>query len=1748
MAESGSTHLTAAPKSPLKSPLITQINALTRKRGVIKGRLSNLQKYVESFQQPLEANKILEFKLRIDSATSLLSEFNDLQSQIEESCDNLDEHLEYREQFEQRYFNVVARAKSLLSEDSKTPKSSNNSDPLQLVKLPTIQLPTFDGSYENWLEFRDTFLSLVHNSTQISPIQKFHYLKSALKGSAELVIDSLELSANNYSVAWELLTNRFNNSRLLIHNHVKALFSTQALTKESPVLLRKLVDTMLKHLRALKTLGEPTDFWDTLIIYMITWKADPVTEREWEEYVLAQMVKCPADAKLKLKVEDLIRFIGRRADMLDKLLGTHSKFTHDKKHTNATTSKVHCNASSSDTTKPLSHKTQYKPCPMCKEKHPLFSCQKFLDLSIADKHNFVTQNKLCSNCLRSGHKASDCPLGPCRKCCKKHNTLLHSNESEDNTQNQPLSLVTVGQISQPALESHTHNANCDGNPTTQGPVAKPVLLSTVLIEIADIRNNYHTARALLDNGSTRCFITDALCNKLHSQKIQSTYNITGVGNSVSQCTQTCNVTIRSLVGSYTTHIHCLILPSITTQLPAVSLSENGFNVPVNIQLADPYFFESQDIDMLIGADHFWDLLENGRFRLKNGPYLQNTKLGWIISGPLNTLAHSHHVSCNVTSSLDEQLRKFWELEEIGRSTDVRSNEEQVCEDHFIKTTTRDADGRFCVSMPLKESPDALGDSFLQAERRFYALEKRLQRTPAYKELYMQFIHEYIAMGHMSRIHTYNTPYYVLPHHGVFREHSTTTKLRVVFDASAKTTTGKSLNDIQCVGPAIQGDLFAILLRFRQHRWVGCADVEKMFRQVLKDPSQRNLLLILWRDNPTDPLEIYRLNTVTYGTASAPFTSVRCLKQLALECSDPSIRTVIQDDFFVDDLVTGADSIESVKHIANETTKVLQGGCFPLRKWIFNFDHDPQEFPSHSKELSLGENAHHKTLGLGWYNQSDTLHFHTEYTNDSRQLTKRIILSEVSKIFDPLGLLSPYVMTAKVLLQRLWLLKLDWDDMLPSDVTRSWAQFVNGIALLSKLRIPRHAIGIDATRVELHLFTDASQTAYGACAYIRSITDNGIVTTKLLCAKGKVAPLKPVSIPRLELCGALLGAQLHDKITKSLRCTFDSVTFWTDSTIVIGWLRMNPNSLKPFVQNRVAELHELTKGTPWNHVSGKENPADLVSRGVTLDVLSSCTLWWEGPSFLSDPSFNIPDHNSSDHIDYTTLDLPEIRSQTHTHQTSDTDSWFPFHRFTRFNHMRRVCAYMLRFVYNARDKAAKRTGSLNVTELNEALTTLTKASQSQSFPDILDSLIKNKPLYHSHNLIKLNPFIDKQNLIRVGGRLCNSPEFSYSKKHPILLSSKHTFTRLLFSAEHERLLHAAPQALLYTLRETWWPVGGRNLAKQVVHSCVRCARFRARPIAPIMGNLPAQRLSPGFPFMTTGVDYAGPVLILNRKGRGARTVKAYICIFICFTTRAVNLELVGDLSTDAYLLALKRFVSRRGKPSHIFSDNGKNFVGLMNLFSKFLSKCSQNIIDYATSQDIKFSFIPPYAPHFGGLWEAGVKSCKHHLRRVVGNLHLTYEEFNTVLTQVEAVLNSRPLSPMSTDPHDYQPLCPAHFLVGRPLTAPVCEDLTDNSPHSLSRYQRVEQIRQHFWSRWSTEYISEMQTRTKWKSRQADLKPDTLVLIKDDHAPPLKWCLGRIINTVPGSDGVARVADIQTEKGIIRRAFSKICPLWENDAE
>ncbi|XP_038221613.1 uncharacterized protein LOC119839418 [Zerene cesonia] len=440
--------------------------------------------------------------------------------------------------------------------------------------------------------------------------------------------------------------------------------------------------------------------------------------------------------------------------------------------------------------------------------------------------------------MRPGHSVGTCLFGPCRTCEQKHNSLLC-----DAIKLSPIkqNTVTLTAYEHPSL-TNTHPGSADNahSLTMQLPCTNHaqtvmhtkddnssqqiVILSTAIVEVCSESGEYYCARAVLDSGSERSFITQSLANTLNLRILQSTQHIHGVGNFITQCSQSCNIEVKSRDGSFTARFQCLILPQITSKLPTTTFNFNQFNIPHNLLLADPSFYESQHIDLLIGADLFWELITEGKMRLKNGPFLQNTKLGWKVSGAIKSFPYTSnknltHINCNYSSlsteddSLDNLVRNFWELEEISApSNELQqlSSEDIACEEHFIRTTRRLSDGRFCVSIPLKQSPELLGNTRAQAERRFYTLEKRLQQNTNYKKMYSDFIQEYINLGHMSLVNTYGNPHYFLPHHGVFREHATTTKLRVVFDASMKSSSGVSLNDIQMIGPAIQGN--CILLK------------------------------------------------------------------------------------------------------------------------------------------------------------------------------------------------------------------------------------------------------------------------------------------------------------------------------------------------------------------------------------------------------------------------------------------------------------------------------------------------------------------------------------------------------------------------------------------------------------------------------------------------------------------------------------------------------------------------------------------------------------------------------------------------------------------------------------------------------------------------------------------------------------------------------------------------------------------------
>ncbi|XP_049869686.1 uncharacterized protein LOC126369369 isoform X1 [Pectinophora gossypiella] len=1109
---------------------------LVKKRGSYKGRLTQFINYFNSLQSDkLNVDNASELQLRVNKLENVFDQFDKIQTSLECITDDMDTHLQERNTFESQYYKYVSKAKQMIDEwkQSKAESRANNH---KLVKLPIIQLPKFSGSYNTWLEFRDTFVSLIHSNDDIDEINKFHYLRASLEGTAAVVIQSIDFSAENYNDAWTLLRERFDNKRLLVQHHVSALFSIETITKESSVVFKRVIDQVNKNIRALKSLGEPVEYWDTLLIHIITQKLDPKTFREWEEF--------KGGLKESIKLKSFLEFIRNRADLIETLEFSQSRSTRSNQNQTvpAKQTKIKTMVAVQEAD---NNSGSTKLCPKCNDEHNLSNCSQFLALSNEARLETLPSFKICFNCFNKGHFANHCKKAGCKICKRKHNTLIHLTDYKSKRASSGSDL----QHSQPSPPS----ANGTGSGVVLSASVKSpkqlvhheVLLSTALIKVHDKCNREIVARAVLDSGSTSCIMTEDMCNKLNLDVSEIDRSLVGVNNVLSHVGKMCRTSITSLNDEYKADIQCFILPSITSNVPSQQIDLSQFEIPSNVCLADPNFHSPAGIDMILGADIFWDLVGPQRIKLGVGtPMLCESRLGWLVCGP-TALIQSSHIKCNfvnvntdpvemLNDNIQNQMTQFWKLEEVSNACQY-SQEETLCEDHFVENTTRMPDGRFCVKIPLKQSPDLLGDSVERAKRCFLSLERRNKARPNFDKMYKDFMREYNSLGHMSQVSNdaLIRNGYFIPHHGILRENSLTTKLRVVFNASSSTTSGLSLNDIQMVGPTVQDDLLSILLRFRQHKYVLAADVEKMYRQVSVHPDDRHLQQIIWRDDATEQLKVFQLNTVTYGTASAPFLATRCLKQVGIECKDSRVSNIIIHDFYVDDLLTGADNLDDAKYIRKEVTSELNNACMKLRKWKSNESELMSETPCPSLDLNIGSSEPSKTLGLGWMTQSDELCFPAG-PSPPLEYTKREMLSIISQIFDPMGLLAPSVIQMKMLLQKLWLRKLSWDEKLPTEINVVWADFVKSLSHLNQLRIPRRLVCDNYQTVEFHVFADASERAYGACLFVRSVGRNGEILVRLLTAKSRVAPLKPTTIPRLELCAALVGARLYEKAVKSLR--------------------------------------------------------------------------------------------------------------------------------------------------------------------------------------------------------------------------------------------------------------------------------------------------------------------------------------------------------------------------------------------------------------------------------------------------------------------------------------------------------------------------------------------------------------------------------------------------------------------------------------
>lgn len=822
----------------------------------------------------------------------------------------------------------------------------------------------------------------------------------------------------------------------------------------------------------------------------------------------------------------------------------------------------------------------------------------------------------------------------------------------------------------------------------------------------------------------------------------------------------CSLNVKSKINAHLSDandnskwlVDLLIVPKITDITPPTQLNSFKIKIPHNITLADPEFNKVNKIQILLGAELFFHFLKSEKIYLDENLVCQNSCFGYLVSGSTDLTKINRSISLNqncflTMETLNESIKSFWEIETIQDSNTCPSEELIYCDEHFKRTHYRNSDGRYIVQMPLKpefrrEIP--LGDSETLALLRLEQLWRRLEREPKMKMLYTDFMKEYEDLGHMTpKIEETDVkPEFFLPHHGVYRAQSSSTKLRVVFNASAKTTNGYSLNDQLLRGGVIQEDLFSILLRFRKHLYAFSADIEKMFRQILIDPSQTSLQRILWKKTLNDPVQIYDLKTVTYGTASAPYLATRTLCQLALDEKEsfPLAASVISD-FYMDDCLTGSSDISEAIEIQQQLIKLLARGGMCLHKWCSNI---PELQIGECKVYPFGQSLEElnvKTLGMQWNNINDTFSFKVAVKSGST-ITKRSVLSEIARIYDPLGLLGPVITKAKIFLQRLWLMKIDWQEPLPQHISQEWLEFVSSFPLIEELRIPRCVSVKDSAKVVLHGFADASEFAYGAVLFLQNVSKDGSVVNHLLCSKSRVAPIKTLTIPRLELSACVLLYKLVQKTINALKLNLDKVLLWSDSTIALAWIRSSPHRLKTFVSHRVAQIQVLTQPFQWGHVPSNLNPADDLSRGLDAKDLHKKDIWWTGLPFLKQETPTAPDPSCvQTDIQY----LKELKPTIDVALPVINPNGFFDDLMSRTNSyckLIRIISYIFRFVFNAAHPEERRSGPISTAEFKNAQNFLVKKAQSISFPREISDLKKSNKVSSCSKLRSLNPFLDK----------------------------------------------------------------------------------------------------------------------------------------------------------------------------------------------------------------------------------------------------------------------------------------------------------------------------------------------------------------------------------------------------------------------
>ncbi|XP_030828101.1 uncharacterized protein LOC115919169 [Strongylocentrotus purpuratus] len=1640
------------------------------------------------------------------------------------------------------------------------------------VHLPKPDLSTFGGNPIEYRSFINSFeVNIADKVTDDRA--RLTYLVQYCSGKARSSIENCVMMApsEGYAEARRILREQFGQPYVVATAHMKKVLNRAPLRPNDGTAMWDLCRDMQRCQMVLGQMGYTADMNSSDNLLHIQQLLPVHLQSQWAIKAHQMM-----EGSTVPSFEHMAKFIENSAKLANNMFGQNigrsSSVKVDKSggRPKPDTRRTTLTTQGKGEYKTLRQDRQpAKGCPCCTRQHDLKECGIFKEKSFEERRKTVRKVGLCDNCFLPHHMAMGCmDRSNCEEkgCTRKHHTLLHPPSWEKATQPQYRSKEDNPRgprdSSGAGNSVNTNHAIAEDNENVQGQcnstfsTRRKVCLRVVPVKVAGNNKELETW-ALLDEGSDVSLCDERLVEELGVQGAHKEFQLTTINKAgLRRKGLEVSLTVKNVSDG-----ESIDLPKVWTvdKLP-ISKSciptDEDLNRWPHLRGVHLPRIDEGEVRLLIGSDTpeaFW-VIDQRRGKRKE-PYAVRSLLGWTVMGPTMTSAPDAPYSVNFTKHeerLEQQLQRFWEVDHAFRDERLADSVEDKRARKTMDETVGMVDGHYQVGLPWRKYPPSLPNNKKMAESRLQSLKKRLGNDKILHTQYMTTMEGYITKGFAQEVNGQGDEVvWYLPHHPV-RHPMKPNKVRIVFDCAAKFCNG-SLNDQLLSGPDFTNSLVGVLLRFRQERIALVADIEGMFHQVRVTPRDAGALRFLWWDNgdlDKTPKE-YQMLVHLFGATSSPSCAGFALRKTVEDNQqdfDPEVSQTVLENFYVDDCLKSISSREEGKRLVSQLCEILKRGGFRLTKWVSNDREVLSAVPSTERaasvvDLDFDHLPIERTLGVLWDMNSDSFGF--KVSPKDVPTTRRGLLSATSSLYDPLGFVAPFSLNAKILLQDLCAQGLGWDETVGKDELQRWTSWLSELPELSSVKIDRcfKPTGFVDPSYDLHIFCDASERAYAACAYLRVTDTDDRIHCAFVMGKTRLCPLKKMSVPRLELSAAALGVKLGQTIKEELRLPLRNTTYWTDSTSVLQYISNESRRFQTFVANRVAKIQSMSERSQWRHVSTHANPADDGSRGMPAGKLAR---WLQGPSFLVKEECEWPvSPPSLVKTDTATLDLldPEVKKKQVFATMSEDILERLMAKYSTWQRLKRGVAWILRYktylkLRVSRGIASLKKGDLTLEELNAAEREVIKHVQRQAFPIATNDKGNNGRLQQASTLSKLTPVM-KDGLLRVGGRLTKAP-ISDEMKHPLILPHDHHVTKLLVMYYHQEVGHSGAGMTWTALRDRYWILKGGATVRRVIGNCFQCKKRNSARGRQFMADLPVERVTPDHPpFTNTGVDFFGPFYV--KQGRSE--VKRYGCVFTCLATRAVHIEVANSLETDSFINALRRFINRRGSPEKILSDNGTNFKGAYRELKEGLDKLNSKKVDlFLMQKGIAWEFNPPGASHMGGAWERMIRS----IRRILGSLLkqqlVNDETLTTLMTEVEAILNARPLTQLSLDPRDEEPLTPNHLLLLRKNPSLPPGTFTKEDSYLQRRWRQVQFLANQFWKRWIKEYLPLLQQRQKWTRVERNFQTDDLVLVADDSSPRGKWPLGKVTATYPDRHGRVRQVEVRVGSKYYKRPISKLCLL------